>query len=348
MAEVGAGGVGEAADGLVAEDRFQELLAEDGGAARDADLDAGQAACGGEDGQHDQQAHAVDAERGRPGHAALVGALLADEFQHVPLPVADRLGGAWGRFGGDPAELSSGFDSGTFQQVTPLRCESHASTARSAEPSAVARISDSTPLSRATLSRLSGAGRPVKAATIWSRSQPTRVSRERMRSPVPMKSCQRARTSPRRSVPSRMASSKSAHADVVALLHQAAQQLVDAEHLPVGGLGQGRHPDRQAVERAAQGAPDHVGAGLVVGGQAVEPLLDRADRDLGQPAPVRWAAEFRTSNSGVPPRPFSLSSRRRSAATGTRASSGTRWRITAMAVLRSLAMRRNPQGTSSA
>ena len=84
--------------------------------------------------------------------------------------------------------------------------------ARSAARSAAASTTASTLVSTAASSSPAVAGRPVTSERKRSRTQPTRASSARIRSPVPITSCQRASTSPRRSEPLRTTSSTSSSA----------------------------------------------------------------------------------------------------------------------------------------
>ena len=89
-------------------------------------------------------------------------------------------------------------------------CPAGSSRQRRSESSAARAVFSTTtacrPVSMASSTRTSGAGRPVKNADIRSRTRPIPASRPRKNSPVPTKSCQRASTSPRSSVPSRVES----------------------------------------------------------------------------------------------------------------------------------------------
>src|SRR6478609_2134162 len=84
-----AGRFGEPAHGVLAEDGFEDPLANDGGAAGYADLQSRQARRHGKDDDHQRRTQAVDAERQPAGLAAFALALGPDEFHQAPLPPPD-------------------------------------------------------------------------------------------------------------------------------------------------------------------------------------------------------------------------------------------------------------------
>ena len=94
LEQVVAGARRQGADGLVAEDRLEHLLARGRGAAGDDELRARHAAGVGEDGDHDRHAGTVDAQRRESRSRPLAHALLLDELEHVRLPGADGVVGA--------------------------------------------------------------------------------------------------------------------------------------------------------------------------------------------------------------------------------------------------------------
>ena len=215
VAQVRAGLVGQPPHGLVAEHRLQHLLRQHGRAAGDADLGAGgDERRAGEHRDHDDQAGRVDAVRGEPRVGAARRPLAADQVEHGALPVAHgaldgvaqvRRRAVEPRVGARPMR----------SRAVPAALVRHEVAARSAARSAAASTSrrDARLQRRGQLgARLGPAG---DAAVSRSRSRPTRSSSVRSSSPVPTNSCQRASTSPRSSVPSRMPSSTSATAPCV-------------------------------------------------------------------------------------------------------------------------------------
>ena len=71
--------LGHPAHGVLAEDRLEQLLPDDGGAAGDADLDARESAGGGERDDHEGHGRAVHAGGRQAGARALARALLLDQ-----------------------------------------------------------------------------------------------------------------------------------------------------------------------------------------------------------------------------------------------------------------------------
>ena len=259
-----AGPLGQAADGLVAEDRLEQLLPQHGRPAGDADLGTGQPRGVGEHDDHQRHRQPVDAEGQEPRRAALVGALGADHLQHVLLPVADRTLGLAAQVAGGAAEVLAGVG----QQRLPRR-ERTARTpsARSAAASACSRISVSRPDSTATVTRSACCGLPLIALTTRSRSQPTLVSRPRSSSPVPTNSCQRASTSPRSRVPSAVASTMSCDGLVVGAVGVLAQPYLGGDLLG-HGVGDLVRTAGEGADRAVQGLLDDGRTGVGVGRRA--------------------------------------------------------------------------------
>ena len=131
----------ERADGLVAEDRLEHLLAERRGSAGDHDLGAREAAGLEEDGEHHGQPGAVHAERGEPRGRPPAHPLAADELEDVALPVAHLA---------VPCAGASSLDD-RLELARPRRAPGRpgaaasASATRSAARAAAASTTDSTP-----------------------------------------------------------------------------------------------------------------------------------------------------------------------------------------------------------
>ena len=103
--EILARGLGEPADGVLAEHRLQQPLPDDGGAAGDADLQPGQSGGHGEHHNHQGGAEAVDAEGQPAGLGALALALGPDQFHQAPLPGPDLGGSLLGEALGGSGEV---------------------------------------------------------------------------------------------------------------------------------------------------------------------------------------------------------------------------------------------------
>ena len=192
---------------------------------------------------------------------------------------------------------SSSRPAGSARQAVP---------ACSAAASAADRTSASTPVSRPRPARRPARGLPCTAAVTRSRTRPTFASSDRISSPVPTNSCQRASTSPRSSEPSllRLVDVRAAPRRRPRRPLAAARPTASACASAAAASTRTRAPRERT--RTVEGVPHHGGAQRRVGRQAVQPGPHRLDRPRAGAGRRRSSARA-TTNSGAPPSPCSVS-----------------------------------------
>ena len=184
-------------------------------------------------------------------------------------------------------------------RAAPASCCCHLATVSSAARSASETTRASRPPRSAAFSDLARAGicrLRWRLAALPLR----RTCSIRSRSPVPVKSCQRARISPRSSDPFLVASSNSASAAPVRAVGLGSQLGLQAD-LGLHGLGQRRNPGAERVEHAGHGLGQDRDPPFLLHRRLIEPLPDRAV-DLGRQHPVgeNGLGDHETLRSGEP------------------------------------------------
>ena len=215
------------------------------------------------------------------GGRALVGALAADQVEHVALPVAHLVGRR--RRGSRGRPCSSSRVAAAEQRRAGGQGAPGGDGALGGAVGLGAQQLLDAALERDLEVLAPASGRPVTAAVSRSRSRPTCACRLRIHSPVPTNSCHRASTSPRSRVPLRTPSSTPSRARSYAASAASRSASAAASCASTAATSASTRLV-EAVERAGQRLPDDGGALLLVGGQAVQPVAQRRDLVLGQPA----------------------------------------------------------------